>query len=96
MDVTLGEHTLTAKAETGDMRVSNESHLLHRIKLALIAQGHDVIKKRMWRDGHLMDDQQQYIRERKGEYAIYDGQYALRDLAVAYRQDGHVSLMVER
>ena len=27
--------------------------------------GYDLIKKRMWKDGHMVDDRQQYIRARK-------------------------------
>lgn len=41
-----------------------ESRLLYHIVQKLREQGHDVIKKRMWKDGHLVDDKQQYIRTR--------------------------------
>ena len=42
-----------------------ESTLLHHIKKILNARGYDLIKKRMWRDGHMMDEMQQYLRTRK-------------------------------
>ena len=50
-----------------------ESNLFYWIKKQ-IAKGHpdlpknfptDWIKKRMWKDGHMMDDMQQYLRTRK-------------------------------
>lgn len=101
MKLTLDKATLTATRETGDARVSNESHLLHRIKVELIALGFDVIKKRMWRDGHLVGDNQQYIRTRKPtgdgqSIAVYDGSYAIRDAAQAYNKDGRITLTLIR
>ena len=69
MRVELGEYTCVVTKEQSDPQyphtAAGESRLLHHIKQALQAQGHDVIKKRMWRDGHLVDDLQQYIRTRK-------------------------------
>jgi len=62
--------------ENGDPNFSGvkdakgESRLLYRVKNALNANpaivglpaGIRFIKKRMWKDGHLVDDRQQYIR----------------------------------
>ena len=59
-------------------RIYSESGLLHQIKKALLSQGHDVIKKLMWKDGHLVDDKQHYIREQHGEWCIYDPNWAIR------------------
>jgi hypothetical protein len=98
--------TLTATKEKGDPKFkdsgwgSGESRLLHHIKLALIEQGHDVIKKRMWKDGHLYGDEQtQYIRTRskkspKPHIYIYDHRYALRNSAEDFNKDGQVTLRV--
>lgn len=73
---------------------SADSRFLYHVKKALIARGHDVIKKRMWRDGHLTADTQQYIRSRKleGGFMIYDPDYAIRDLTKEFNKTGHVIL----
>lgn len=41
-----------------------ESRLLYHVKNKLNAQGHDLIKKRAWKDGHLVDDHMLYLRSR--------------------------------
>jgi hypothetical protein len=80
---------------------SAESRLLHHIKKALIAEGYDVIKKRMQKDGHLYGNEQtQYIRSRvikKGApyFMIYDGQWAIRQLQEDWNEKGEVILLVE-
>lgn len=57
--------------ETGDKKyygvqnAAGESNLLYAIKNQLNKQGYDLIKKRMWKDGHMVDDTQQYLRARK-------------------------------
>ena len=96
MKVTLGERSITV--ERGDSpKVYSESLLLHKIKTELIAQGHDVIKKRMWRDGHIMGgDETQYIRERKWNWCAFDNAYAIRLLHTDYNTRESVSLLVER
>lgn len=81
--------------EQGDPRYTHggwgdaESRFLYHVLKALKAQGYDVIKKRMWRDGHMVDSTQQYIRTREfldtpkdaeGEFAIHSQGYALYDL----------------
>lgn len=55
----------TVEREEGDDKYYSDSVLLHHVKKELIRQGYDVIKKRMWKDGHLVSDTEQYIRERK-------------------------------
>lgn len=50
---------------SGIVNAAGESRLLYHIKNILNKQGYDLIKKRMWKDGHLMDDMQQYLRTRK-------------------------------
>ena len=60
-----------------------ESGFLYTVLQHIKKMGHDVIKKRMWKDGHLVDDTQQYIRTRKfgkrGFY-IFNSAYACCDL----------------
>lgn len=80
-----------------------ESNLLHHVKLNLIEQGHDLIKKRMHKDGHLVDELQQYLRARYprrlgiGEiYCIYDQKWNIRNSAEDYNEGAEVFLKVER
>ena len=88
--------------EPGDARFSGmangagESRLLHHVKLALKAQGYDMIKKRMHKDGHLVDDMQQYLRERKPrngrQLAIYNEHWAIMGAEEVLNRDGVVAL----
>ncbi len=59
-------------------RFKNESAWWYALKKILNAQGHDVIKKLMYKDGHLVDDNQYYLRDRKWLYCFCDEQYAVR------------------
>jgi hypothetical protein len=90
---------VTITREPSDLRPSDESHLLHMIKKELIAQGFDVIKKRMWKDGHMVSDHCQYIRSRNVKpndaFMLWDDQYAVRDLAEDFRKNGMVTLRLE-
>jgi hypothetical protein len=111
MKIKLENSSLTVTREPNDPKFYNggkntwgsaESRLLYHIKKALIAAGHDVIKKRMQKDGHLYGDERtQYIRSRvikKGVpyMMIYDGMYAIRQLQETWNEKGEVSLLVER
>jgi hypothetical protein len=49
----------------GDFNAKGESNLLYAIKNKLNSIGFDLIKKRMWKDGHMVSEMQQYIRTRK-------------------------------
>lgn len=96
MRVQLTSNACTVFAEPGDMKIKNESHLLHRVKLTLAKMGHDnLIKKKMWKDGHLTADTQHYLRSRKANgfaaFCIYDDQYQIRDAAEDYRRHGVVT-----
>ena len=53
------------KAYYGVKNAAGESALFYAIKKQLNAQGYDLIKKRMCKDGHLVDSMQQYLRTRK-------------------------------
>jgi len=76
-----------------------ESRLLYHIKNILNSRGFDFIKKRMGKDGHLVDDRQQYLRSRRAKNgkmtAIYNGFYAIEGINEAFNKDGQVSLIVE-
>lgn len=65
---------------------AGESRLLYAVKNALRLQGYTLIKKRMWKDGHLMDDMQQYIRtaSREHGFAIYNMRWAIEGAEVRY------------
>lgn len=70
MQFKLDGSTLVVTREQGDKKyygvhhAMGESALLHDIKTELNKRGFDLIKKRMWKDGHLVDDLQQYLRTR--------------------------------
>lgn len=96
MKILLEKNKLTVSRDGGE-KVYSESRLLHLIKKALNDQGHDVIKKRMWKDGHMMGgDETQYLRERKWKWCAFDGEYALRLLYTDYNNEDSVTLIVER
>lgn len=68
-------------------KVYSESWLWYQIKEALIEQGHDVVKKLMWKDGHLVDDTEYYIRDRKWGWCLRDDYYFARKLYEPYNAD---------
>ena len=82
----------------GIVNAAGESKLLHHIKLELIKQGHKVIKKRMWKDGHLVDSMQQYLRTVKGyepSFQIWNSNWAINGAEENFNK-GEVVLSVER
>lgn len=78
MKVELSNSGCKVPRENEDPKLYNESRLLHLVKKELIKQGYDVIKKFMWKDGHLVSDTEHYIRERNGDFVIWFSAYALR------------------
>jgi len=81
--------TCTVTREDGDPKLyggswgSGESQLLYWIKRTLNSCGHDLIKKRMWKDGHMVSDDQLYLRTRSPRsksphIMIRSGFFALR------------------
>ena len=100
MKVELGKYHCTVVREEGDPKIYNESLLLYKVKQELIKQGYDVIKKRMWKDGHLYGDETlQYIRTRSYKdgkfFQIYDNEYAIRPMVRDYNE-GKLDLWVDR
>ena len=91
--------------EPGDPRFSGvrnaagESRLLYHVKRILSGQGWDFIKKRMGKDGHLVSEMQQYLRERvvkpgKRCLAVYNPRWQIEGADAAFRRDGKVTLVV--
>lgn len=70
MKVTMFETVCVVEREPGDPKFTGvkdakgESRLLYHVQKELKKQGYDFIKKRMWKDGHLVSSLQQYLRER--------------------------------
>jgi len=103
MQITLNEYSLIAVREPGDPKyygnynAAGESKLLYAIKKELNSRGYDFIKKRMWKDGHLVGDMQQYLRERKPingrQLAIYNGSWAIYGANERFNE-GAVTLLV--
>lgn len=84
----------------GSDRGSAESALLHAIKKRLLSEGYDVIKKRAWKDGGMVDERQQWVRSRnakcKGNFAIYNSHWAILDAGKRWNEDGEVRLAIVR
>lgn len=92
-------HMLTIRREPGDRRASTESHLLYQVKHALQHMyGLDLIKKPMWKDGHLVADTQHYLRSRtlRGTVLmIHDDYYATRSTCEDYNRGDAVTFRVD-
>lgn len=95
VNFSLTDHKIEVIKEKGDKRYSRgyalpESGFLYDVMQALKKQGYDVIKKRMAKDGHMMDDLQQYIRTRKtsgnDSFCIYNCMWATYDLGEEYNK----------
>lgn len=101
MKIKLLNHHCTVIREEGDPRMKTESQLLYHVKLRLVDMGHDVIKKRIQKDGHMFGyEAMQYIRTRspkspRPHICIYNGNYCFYDAHEPYNQKGVVDLQVE-
>ena len=101
MKIELKENILNITREKGD-KWQGESELLHNIKKALNGKGFDFIKKLMWKDGHLVDDRQHYIRARKlpakaGEIeSIWDTSWQIRGTHEPYNAFETLTLAINR
>jgi len=99
-------HVCIVTREDGDPKFRRsgwalpESTFLYHVQQELKKQGYDVIKKRMWKDGHMVDDTQQYVRTRRWgsdplgntEFAIYNTCYAVYDAGEEFDIYGEVNL----
>lgn len=104
MKLNFGTGSLTVQREEGDPKYygrkdgAGESKFLHAVKEKLNTEGYVLIKKRMWKDGHLVDDTQQYLRTRKkgkgkGDIFIYNHNWALYGADERFNE-GSVTLTV--
>lgn len=108
MKVTINTNTCVVTREPGDKKIKGgnylargESNLLYKIKQILNSQGYDLIKKRMHKDGHLVDECKQYLRTRRkgagiADIYIVNENWALYGADERYNQDGEVTLTVYR
>lgn len=85
----------------GVVNAAGESKLLYAVKNQLNAQGWDLVKKRMWKDGHLVGEMQQYLRSRKPsgnpekDIYIWNGHWQIHGAEKDFN-NGEVVLIVER
>jgi len=102
MIVTLPETDgyIKVEREKGDPKYATESTLLYHIKNHLNKKGFNLIKKRMWKDGHLVDDTQQYLRSRKPDEKdsiyIHSTHYAIRDISEEWNKYGEVTTLYKQ
>ena len=107
MKVTIKGHACIVIKESGDphfsgvVNAAGESRLLYHVKNILNKQGYDLIKKRMHKDGHLVDDLQQYLRTRKKtgvpekDICIWNQNWAIEGAEAPFNRDDQVVLTVE-
>lgn len=98
MKMTKSQGNVTLTREPGDRRFKNDSDLFYKLRNLLRAEGEDVIKKEMSKDGHMVSDHVFYVRSRNpgrpGTYGIYDPRYQLRSVAEDFNKEGSVTLTV--
>lgn len=86
---------------SGVVNAKGESRLLYHIKKILNTQGYDLIKKRMNKDGHLVDEMQQYLRTRKPsgnpekDIYIWNTMFAIHGAEEPLNKTGTVILSVD-
>lgn len=95
MDVQIHEEDCSVVVTSQGERVKTASQLLYRIRRELQKQGYDVIKKRMWKDGHMVSDSEHYLRERKWRFVIWHPNYMVENLAGEFNRNGIVILQYE-
>ena len=108
MKVSIEDNTCTVTREPEDPVFRNggyagsstgESRLLYHVKKVLNARGYDLVKKRMVKDGHLVDDLQQYlvVRSKRSESPhiyIWNGSWSIGGAEVGFNETGSVELAV--
>ena len=98
--------TATFIREEGDPKfygvrnAAGESRLFYHIVQFLNAHGFSVIKKRAWKDGHLLDEMQQYIRTRKRgvgpDLYLINPKWAIEGAEEDWNRKGCVTLAMEK
>lgn len=91
---------VTVQREVGDKPAKTESQLLHWLKVRLNAEhGFNLIKKLMWKDGHLVSETQHYLRNagrNKWAVMIWDSNYAIESTADIYNSGKPTRYRIER
>lgn len=83
---------------SGVANAAGESRLLYHLKQKLNKMGFNFIKKRMWRDGHMVDDMQQYLRPRKignkpeNNFCLFNWHWAICGLDEDLKKDGEITI----
>ncbi len=101
VEINKTNHIVTVTKEKGDPSFHStgwglaESTFLYHVKKELEKQGYDCIKKRMWKDGHMVDDNQQYIRDRRGNWCMYNDAWQIYDAGEKFNQNRVVYLRYE-
>jgi hypothetical protein len=88
--------SLTVFRDPDDKKFYKETDFYHALKKHLNANGHDLIKKIMCKDGHMCGDENgpYYLRDRKWRYCFFDGKYAIRQIHHDYNE-GKAELLIE-
>ena len=103
MKCTVAKNVLMVEREPGERKIprsgwSNtpvDSVFLYRLKRELNKKGFNLIKKRMVSDGHLTNEDRQYLRDRKWTVFVYDPDYMLRDCQEEYNLTGKTKLRID-
>ena len=89
------KNCIVVRKEVTDRKYGRkESQLYYDIKKVLIAKGYDCIKKLAWKDGHLVDDNMYYLRDRKKRWSLSDALYSVRFLTEGFDNGEDVYLYV--
>ena len=84
----------------GVRNAAGESRLLYHIKNLLNQQGYNLIKKRMSKDGHMVDEMQQYLRparipkDPRKNVAIMNDYWVIRGIEEDLNRTGETRLRV--
>ena len=97
MKTSIDNMNLFVQKEVGDKKFRHESAFWYALKLHLNSDGHDLIKKVMAKDGHMMggDNHPYYLRDRKWRYCFYDPNYAIRLITEAWNAGDQIKLAKE-
>lgn len=99
MKFSVALNTLTVFREQGDKRFNSGSQFLYAVKKNLLSAGIPVIKKRMWKDGHLTADTETYLRSPRSRseptFHIYYPDYQISEASADWNQNRVVFLTVD-
>lgn len=82
--------------EPGDRRYGKDESLFwYHLRCKLLEMGYDVVKRRMYKDGHMVLDSLFYVRDRKHRWCLYDNLSAVRFMSQDFDTKGEVSLSIQ-